>query len=73
MTQTRHAITAGIFALIGLAGAAQAAPVEFGFTRIEPHNASVNPATQFKLLVDSVSGSQVSFKFKNIVGIQSSI
>ncbi len=55
------------------AGAAAASPVEFGFTRVEPHNAPVNPGSQFKMLVDTVSASQVSIKFTNAVGIASSI
>src|SRR5262249_39825197 len=45
------------------------------FFRVEPHNASVNPAGQFHCLVSDVAGhsDQVTFRFTNNVGVASSI
>jgi hypothetical protein len=57
-------------------GAAWATPVDVSFVRVEPHNASVNPASQFHCLMDVVTpgpGGQVEFTFTNAVGIASSI
>jgi hypothetical protein len=58
------------------AGIASATPVYVSFTRVEPHNANVNPASQFQCLMDVVTpgpGGQVQFTFTNAVGIPSSI
>jgi len=58
-----------------LSSAATAASIDLGFTRVEPHDASVNPASQLKVSVSDVSGQpgQVTFKFTNTAVIYSSI
>jgi hypothetical protein len=59
-----------------LASIASASPVSLSFFRVDPHNSSQNPASQFSCVMDVVTpgpGGQVSFTFTNAVGIASSI
>jgi hypothetical protein len=65
-----------VLGLVISAGIASATPVDISFTRVEPHNANVNPASQFHCVLDVVTpgpGGKVSFTFTNAVGIASSI
>jgi hypothetical protein len=59
-------------ALVAACGVANADPVTLGFTRIT-NNASVDPASQFSVVVSDAGSGLVDFKFLNNVGIASSI
>jgi hypothetical protein len=70
--------TSALAAAVGLgcvAGAASASSIDLSFSRVEPHNAAVNPASQFHCTISDVAGhsDQVTFSFSNAVGIASSI
>jgi hypothetical protein len=60
---------------MGLAGSAWADSIDVSFTRVEPHNAALNPASQFTCTASDVAGhpDEVNFHFTNSAAIYCSI
>lgn len=71
--RTLAALGAGVIALVP--AIATASSVDISFTRIEPHNAGVNPASQLKATLSDIAGqpNKVNFRITNNVGIYCSI
>ncbi|MFN0131334.1 MAG: hypothetical protein ACKVW3_02185 [Phycisphaerales bacterium] len=66
-------INKAVAVVLAVGSAVQAAPVEINFVRVNPANASQNPAAQFKAVLSEVSSSVVRFRFTNTAAIYCSV